>query len=327
NIVEKVMDDNDVNGAVVVMDIKTGDILAMASHPDYEQDNVKQYINSSGEELINKAIWPYDLGSIFKIVVAASAIESGEIDLNKKYRCDGSIVVGNTTINCSTYDSHKDREITIDEAFALSCNTTFVKIGMELGANTVLDMARKLGLGEKQCFELIEEKAGYIPMSDEDGIGNISIGQGKIQVTPLQVTSMMSTIANNGIKYSCRLVDELVNEDGRTIKKIERSSPQVVLSPTTAYRLKSMLRDVTIFGTGTEADIGEKYGGSSGKTGTAETGMDNGNIIHAWFTGYIPSNNPEYAITVFINNGKSGGKTAAPIFRQIGERIIENIIK
>jgi len=322
--VEKVMKENNVNGAIVVIDIKTGEILAMASHPDYEQDNVKDYINSSGEELINKAIWPYDLGSIFKIVVAAAAIESGKIDLNEKYKCDGSITVGNNTINCSTYESHKDREITIDEAFALSCNTTFVKIGMKLGADAILDMARRLGLGEKQCFELIEEKAGYIPKSDEDGIGNISIGQGKIQVTPLQVTNMMATIANNGIKHSCRLVDELINEDGGNIKKIERSNPQIVLSPSTAYRLKNMLRAVTLYGTGTQADIGEKYGGSSGKTGTAETGMDNGRIIHAWFTGYIPSKDPEYAITVFINNGKSGGKTAAPIFRQVAEKIIEN---
>jgi len=324
-IAEQVMDDNNVNGAVVVMDTRTGEILAMASHPHYEQDDVQKYINSNGEELINKCIWSYDLGSVFKIVVAATAIESGKIDLNQKYKCEGSINVGNNVINCSTYESHKDREITIDEAFALSCNTTFVKIGMELGAEPILDMAKKLGLGEKQCFELLEEKSGYIPKPEEDGIGNISIGQGKIQVTPLQVTSMVSTIANNGIKYNSKLVDELINEDGATVKKIEKEHPRIVLSPTTAYVLKKMLRDVTLYGTGKQADIGEELGGSSGKTGTAQTGIDNGRIIHGWFTGYIPSDNPQYAITVFINNGRSGGKSAAPVFKQIGEAIMKNI--
>ena len=124
----------------------------MASHPHYEQDDIQKYINSNGEELINKCIWPYDLGSIFKIVVAAAAIESGKIDLDQKYKCEGSIDVGNSKINCSTHESHKDREITIDEAFALSCNTAFVKIGMELGAETILDMAKKLGLGENNAL-------------------------------------------------------------------------------------------------------------------------------------------------------------------------------
>lgn len=324
-IVEQVMNDNNVNGAVVVMDTRTGDILAMSSHPHYEQDDIQKYINSNGEELINKCIWPYDLGSVFKIVVAAAAIESGKVNLQQTYKCEGSISVGNNVINCSTYESHKDREITLDEAFALSCNTTFVKIGMEVGAEAILDMAKKLGLGEKQCFELLEEKSGYIPRPEEDGIGNISIGQGKIQVTPLQVTSMMSTIANNGIKYNSRLVDELINEDGATVKKIDKERPKIVLSPTTAYILKKMLRDVTTYGTGKQADIGEELGGSSGKTGTAQTGIDNGRIIHGWFTGFIPSDNPQYAITVFINNGRSGGRSAAPVFKQIGEAILKNI--
>ncbi|MDD4833542.1 MAG: penicillin-binding protein 2 [Lutispora sp.] len=323
-IVEDIMTNNEVNGAIVVMDIKTGDILAMASHPDYEQDNVQKYINSQGEELINKAIWPYDLGSVFKVVVAAAAIESGKIDLGKKYICEGSITVGNSVINCSTHKNHENREITIDEAFALSCNTTFVKIGIELGAETILNMAKKLGLGEKQCYEMLEEKAGYLPESQEDGIGNISIGQGKIQVTPLQVTAMMAVIANNGIKYDTRLVDELINEEGGTVKKIDKAAPQIVLSPTTAYRIKRMLSDVTTNGTGKQANLDE-LGGSSGKTGTAETGMNNGKIIHGWFSGFIPSNNPQYAITIFINNGQSGAKSAAPIFKQVGEKILKNI--
>lgn len=322
--VESIIKENNIDGAVVIMDVKNGEILAMVSHPDFDQNNVQKYINSSGEELINKAVWLYDLGSVFKTVVAAAAIESKKIDLNQKYLCEGSISVGNSVINCSTHKTHENREITLDEAFALSCNTTFVKIGMELGDETILNMAKKLGLGEKQCYEILEEKSGYIPKPREEGIGNISIGQGKIQVTPLQVTNMMAIIANNGVRYNPRLVDELVDEEGNIVKKIEKSKPQIVMSPSSAYLLKDMLSKVTIFGTGKSANL-DILGGSSGKTGTAQTGINYGKVTHGWFAGYVPSIDPKYAITVFINDGKSGGVTAAPIFREIAEELLTKI--
>lgn len=323
-IVENVAKKNNIDGAIIVMDVQNGDILAMASYPDFDQNNVQNYINSSGEELINKAVWPYDLGSVFKTVVAAAAIESKKIDLNQKYLCEGSISIGNSVINCSTRKTHEKREITLDEAFALSCNTTFVKIGMKLGDEAILNMAKKLGLGEKQCYEILEEKSGYIPKPREEGIGNISIGQGKIQVTPLQVTAMMATIANNGIRYNPRLVDELIDEEGNIIKKIERLKPQIVMSPSSAYLLQDMLSKVTIYGTGQGANL-DKLGGSSGKTGTAQTGINYGKVIHGWFSGYVPSIEPKYAITVFINDGKSGGASAAPIFKEIAEEILIKI--
>ena len=295
----------------------------MASYPDYDQNNVQDYINSDGEELINKTVWAYDLGSVFKTVVAAAAIESKKINLEQKYLCEGSIKVGNSVINCSTHKTHENREISIEEAFALSCNTTFVKIGMELGDEIILNMAKKLGLGEKQCYEIIEEKPGYIPKPKEEGIGNISIGQGKIQVTPLQVTAMMATIANNGIRHYPRLVDELVSEEYTIIKKIEKTKPQAIISTSTAYQLKEMLKKVTLYGTGKAANLDE-LGGSGGKTGTAETGIDFGKVKHGWFAGYVPAIEPRYAITVFINDGKSGGTAAAPIFREIAEKILIN---
>lgn len=323
-IVEDLLKKYNVNGSITIMDIKNGDILAMASHPDFDQNNVQNYINSSGEELINKAVWAYDLGSVFKTVVAAAALESNKIDLFKKYLCEGSINVGNSSIQCSTIKTHENKEITMQEAFALSCNTTFVKIGMELGEEAILNMAKNLGFGEKLCFEVFEEKPGYIPKLKEEGIANISIGQGKIQVTPLQVTAMMATIANNGISNNPRLVDELVNDDGVTIKKLERSKPQLVLSPSTAFVLKEMLKKVTIYGTGKAANI-DSLGGSSGKTGTAQTGINFGKVTHGWFSGFIPSIEPQYAITVFINDGKSGGDFAAPIFKEVAEEILYKI--
>lgn len=320
-ITEKVMKDNKINGSAVVMDISSGDILAMVSTPDFDQNNVGSYIGNGGDQLINKSITPYDFGSIFKTVVAAAAIENNLVDDTETFLCEGKIEVNDGEIKCSTYKSHANKPITFKEAFALSCNTTFVKLGMRVGSDKILDMAKRLGFGEKQCSELLEEKAGYIPTPKEDGIGNISIGQGKIQVTPLQVTTMMATIANNGIMHQPNIIDELVrNDTGTTVKEMSFSEPQVILKPSTAKKLQEMLKEVTVTGTGKLANLDE-FGGSSGKTSSAETGINSGEIVHGWFAGYAPSDKPRYAITVFVYNGQSGGKSAAPIFREIAYKI------
>ncbi len=321
-IVEDVMKKNNINGSAIVMDIKNGDILAMASTPDFNQNNIKDHINSTGNELINKSIWQFDFGSIFKTVVAAAALENHVIDVNEKFTCVGSINIGNSIIKCSTHKNHENMEMSLKEAFALSCNTAFVSIGVRVGTDKILDMAKKLGFGEKQCHMLLEEKSGNLPASSEDGIGNISIGQGKIQVTPLQVTTMMAAIANGGIMHEPALIDELVDDDGVTMKKMERSAAEVVLSYRTANTLKEMLAEVTRSGTGSKANM-DALGGSSGKTSSAETGINSGEVVHGWFSGYIPTKSPRYAITVFMYNGRSGGASAAPIFKEIGTRVLE----
>ncbi|HWR61176.1 MAG TPA: penicillin-binding transpeptidase domain-containing protein [Clostridia bacterium] len=321
-IIEDIMDRNSIEGSIVVMDIRNGDILGISSKPDFDQDNVDKYLKSSGNELINKSVWQFDLGSIFKTVVAAAALEGGHVNPAEKYKCEGYIDVGSSRIKCSTYSTHKDREIDMKEAFALSCNSTYIQIGMKTGAQEILDMAEKLGFGQKLCFTIPEEKPGYIPTVQEDGIGNISIGQGKIQATPLQVTSMMATIANNGIRNDPQLVESLITDKGLTVKKMERSRPQIVLNPVTSKYLKEMLHEVTVSGTGKQANM-EEHGGSCGKTSSAQTGIDEGEVVHGWFSGFVPYEKPQYAITVFIYNGQSGGRTAAPIFKEVATEILE----
>ena len=322
NIIEDVMENNEVQGSIVVMDVRNGDILGMASKPDYDQGNVNKYIKSNGNELINNSIWQFDLGSIFKTVVAAAALEESLINSEDKYLCQGYIEVGNNRIKCSTHKTHENREIDMKEAFTLSCNSTYIQIGTKIGAAKILEMAEQLGFGQKLCFTIPEEKAGYIPEIQEDGIGNISIGQGKIQVTPLQVTSMMATIANNGIRNDPQLVESLITEKGLTVKKLERSRPQIVLNPITSKLLKDMLHDVTVKGTGKQANM-EEYGGSCGKTSSAQTGIDEGEVVHGWFAGFVPYEKPMYAITVFMYNGKSGGSAAAPIFKEAATEILK----
>ncbi|MGE5633285.1 MAG: peptidoglycan D,D-transpeptidase FtsI family protein [Caulobacteraceae bacterium] len=323
-IIEDAMDRNGIYGSIVVMDVKSGDILGMVSKPDFDQSNIEKYLKSSGNELINKSVWQFDLGSIFKTVVAAAAFENSAITTEDKFKCEGFISVGNSNIKCSTYKSHENKEMDIKEAFALSCNSTFIQVGMRVGAGSILEMAKKFGFGQKLCFTIPEEKPGYLPALQEDGIGNIAIGQGKIQVTPLQVTSMMATIANNGIKNDPQLVSELVTDKGIAVRKLERSRPEIVLTPKTARLLKDMLHEVTLTGTGKQANMDE-YGGSCGKTSSAETGINEGNVVHGWFAGFLPYEKPKYAITVFVYNGQSGGKSAAPIFKEVATEIMKEV--
>lgn len=320
-IVESVLKSNNIVGSAVVMDIKKGDIIAMASTPSYNPNNVGSYLNSKNDELLNKAISAYDLGSIFKTVVAAAAIENNIVADDETFLCEGEIESNNSIIKCATHSSHENRPITFEEAFALSCNTTFVKVGTRVGADKILEMAKRMGFGEKQCNELLEEKQGRLPTAREDGIGNISIGQGKIQVTPIQVTTMMATIANNGIMSEPAIIDAIVDSDtGKPIQTLSRSKQAMILNTSTTDKLKAMLNEVTITGTGKQANLDE-FGGSSGKTSSAETGIKSGEIVHGWFAGFVPADKPQYAITVFVYNGKSGGKSAAPIFKEIAQRI------
>lgn len=321
-IIEDVMEKNKIEGSIVVMDVRNGDILGMSSKPDFDQDNVDKYLKSSGNELINKSVWQFDLGSVFKTVVAAAALEGSHVNPAEKFKCDGYIDVGSNRMKCSTYNTHDDREIDMKEAFALSCNSTYIQIGEKTGAQEILDMAVKLGFGQKLCFTIPEENAGYIPTVQEDGIGNISIGQGKIQATPLQVTSMMATIANNGIRNDPQLVEALITDKGLTVKKMERSRPQIVLNPITSRYLKEMLHEVTLTGTGKQANL-EDLGGSCGKTSSAQTGIAEGEVVHGWFAGFVPYEKPQYAITVFIYNGQSGGRAAAPIFKEVAAEILQ----
>lgn len=321
-IIEKVLVENDIQGAIVVMDVKSGDIVGMASKPDFDQDNIERYLKSSGNELINKSVWHFDLGSVFKTVVAAAALEGNHITGEEKYKCEGFIDVGNSRIKCSTFKSHEGREIGLKEAFALSCNSYFIQLGAKIGAGEILKMANALGFGQKLCFTIPEEQAGYIPEAREDGIGNISIGQGKIQATPLQTTLMMATIANNGIRNDPQMVDSLVTDRGITVKKLDRSRPQIVLNPTTSKILRDMLHEVTVTGTGKAANMDE-FGGCGGKTSSAETGINEGDVVHGWFAGFVPYNKPQYAITVFIYNGQSGGGAAAPVFKEAASEILK----
>ncbi|MFV9567633.1 peptidoglycan D,D-transpeptidase FtsI family protein [Thermoanaerobacter mathranii] len=319
--VEDVLDKNKVDGAAVVIDIKTGDILAMASRPNFDQNNIQAYLNSSNEEFINKAVSQYPPGSIFKIVVASAALEYDKVDLQDTFYCSGGYDINGVVFHDYKRESHG--VINMVKGFAVSCNTTFIKIGQITGAKNILEMARKFGIESDDSLP-IPEQIGKLPTLSDTygaGIGNLSIGQGDVLITPLQAADVVATIANDGVRNIPRLVTAIVDENGKEIKKLSQKKSYRVISKNNAKILKEMMRQVVIDpeGTGKRA---ETIYGSAGKTGSAEVSKEL-NIYHAWFTGFVPFDEPKYAISIFVKNGDTGGTKAAPLFKEIAEEIMK----
>lgn len=316
--VERVMDARKVNGAIVVTDVETGDILAMASRPNLNQNNIKANFNSDDMDFYNKAIEvAYPPGSIFKIIVLLAAIEEDLSDIDDTFICEGYVDLGSFKIKCNNTDGHG--ELTVYKAFSESCNSVFIQIGQKVGAKKIINMAKKLGFGEKIQNILIESR-GNLPKNDEllgPSIGNISIGQSNIEVTPLQVSNMMMIIVNDGVKREIGIVDSIVTEEGKFVKKVERAKEERVLPVDLCKQVKKCLEGVVDVGTAKNIDM-SNIGGAAGKTGSAENGKKN---THAWFSGYFPRKNPRYVLTVFIEEGGSGSKTSVPIFEEVAKSI------
>lgn len=321
-IVEEILDEGKVNGAVIVADVKTGEIRALASRPNFQQEDIDEYLNRKDMVLYNKAIQvAYPPGSLFKLVVLLTALEENFDYLNRTFYCKGYEEIGNITIKCNNVEGHG--YIGLKEAFSKSCNSAFIQLGQQLGSIKIIHMAKKLGLGKKINIGLLEEIEGNLPTGRElqgPAIGNISIGQGSIETTPIQITNMMLIVANKGMKTGMTIVDGITNEDGYMIKKFNREVPERILSERNSQILREYLIDVVEGGTAKNIEL-DSLGGSGGKTGSAQAILNKKETIHGWFSGFYPKEEPKYVITVLVEEGNSGSKTAAPIFENIVKEI------
>ncbi|MDP4182588.1 MAG: penicillin-binding protein 2 [Bacillota bacterium] len=323
--VEDIMKKNNLTGAVVVEDVNTGNIAAMASMPDFDQNDVGKYLQSPKNELFNRAVASYNIGSIFKIIDVAEALESG-VSLDNNYLCTGVLKLGDREFRCSSFENGGHGYIGFSDAFAKSCNSYFIDLGLKLGYQKLLTMADKFGLGKITGLRSqgVDEASGNLPpikhyYTDGD-IANMSIGQGGIMTTPVQIANLVATVANGGIKNQVNIVDSIIDENGKEVKRIRKDGWERVISKSTSDRIRSLMEEVVTSGTGTKAKP-DGILGAGGKTGSAETGLyiNGEKVVHAWFAGYFPSSAPKYSVAVFVENGKSGGQAAAPIFKEIAE--------
>jgi len=318
-VVEEVADELVPAGAVVVLSVPDADVLAMASRPGYDRARVEEYLEAPRSPLVNRAVTAYPPGSVFKMVVAAAALQEGRFDLDDTFECRGHVEVGDCRFRCHVYPGGHGR-VTLVEALARSCNVAFVNVGLALGRDVLLEYAGRFGLGRKTGCGLPEEQAGVLPDRFDlvpAGIANYSLGQGPLRVTPLQMAAAVCAVASGGCYRPPRLVKGIRAPDGYYVRRFARAPARRILSPSVARRLRSALARVVYEGTGSAAMVPEV--GSAGKTGTAQTGGD----PHSWFVGYAPASRPRYAVAIFVEGGGYGGEAAAPAFREIVERLVE----
>jgi cell division protein FtsI/penicillin-binding protein 2 len=315
------------SGTAIVLDPRSGEILALANVPTFDPNSVG---GTRAEVRSNWAIQNiYEPGSTFKIVAFSAAIEKGLVKPSDKINCQmGSITVAGRLI----HDHHAFGTLTIAEALAKSSNVAAIKLGLRVGDNTMHDYITSFGFGSRTRIELPGETAGLVrPVSrwQPSSIGSIAMGQ-EIGVTPLQMAAAFGTLANDGIRVAPHLVREIRATTGASVYQANPEQHRVV-SVETATALRGMLEGVTLNGTAKKAQL-DGYT-AAGKTGTAQkidpkTRAYSHTKHVASFVGFAPVNNPAVVIVVVIDEpggAYHGGDVAAPVFREIAEQVLPEL--
>ncbi|MFO7152636.1 MAG: stage V sporulation protein D [Bacillota bacterium] len=318
---EKALAENEAKkGTIIVMDPKTGEILALANKPDYDPNNYKEY---SSQIWRNSAVSDtYEPGSTFKIVTAAAALEEGVVSPNDSFYDPGYVVVAGVRIGCWRAGGHGSQ--TFAQVIQNSCNPGFVEVATEMGKEKFIKYIKGFGFGETTGIDLPGEAKGIF---NPDKVGpvelaTISFGQG-ISVTPIQMITAVATVANDGKMMAPHLAKALVDDEGNVIQEFKPRLVRQVISEDTARELKSLLESVVENGTGGRAKIeGYKV---AGKTGTAEKYAD-GKYV-ASFVGFAPADDPQFVVLVIIDEPSAGiyygGQIAAPVFQKVMADILK----
>jgi penicillin-binding protein 2 len=309
-------------GAIVVADTESGDILGMASFPDYSPDDISAALSDEDSPLINRCLYSYSVGSIFKLVTACEAIDEGIAD--KCYECCGHIDVDGQNFNCHKLAGHGMQSM--NRAMTNSCNTYFIALSRELDAEAFRKKAAQLGFGrETYLCSSMSGSAGVLPGDRElcvpAELANFSFGQGKLTATPLQITQLCCAIANGGEMPALRIIRGLTI-DGKSVSGEKFIQSSRAMDVRTAGLLRQMM--VSAVSGNPESKARSEKVTSGAKTSTAQTGRfdEKGEeMCHAWITGFFPADNPKYAVTVLVEDGGYGNDSAAPVFREIAEGI------
>ena len=313
----------------IVMNPNSGEIYAMASRPDFDSNNYKNY----STEIINRnlPIWmTYEPGSTFKIITLAASLEEKKIDLFKdNFHDSGAITVEGATLHCWKHGGHGAQ--TFLNVVENSCNPGFVVMGQKLGKETLMSYINKFGFGKKTGIDLNGESSGIMFKLDKMGpveTATTSFGQG-ISVTPLQQIIGVSAAINGGILYKPYIVKSMIEDETNTvIKTYEKEKVRTVISKETSELVRYALESVVANGTGRNAYI-ENYR-VGGKTGTAQK-VNNGSYMVGnyilSFIGFLPADDPEVIVYVAVDNPKNvtqyGGTVSAPIAKNILQSTID----
>lgn len=310
-------------GAAVVMDAETCDILAIASTPVYDPENVEKSLSDGRLPFIDRALEAYPVGSVMKPLIAAAALENG-VETDAGFTCTGAADVGETHFTCYHGNAH-GRE-GLDDAIANSCNCYFIDLAQRTGAAAIIKTANSLGLGEKaELCSTLASAAGTLPESEGIApaeLANFSFGQGRLLATPLQMAAAYSAIANGGVYRAPRLMKALLDDEAKVYAEYRNETERRVLTEETCQTITRALQYNMTDGTG-------KNGASplisaAGKTATAQTGRPDSTgaeQLCTWFCGCFPAEEPLLTVVVFNEYGTTAAKDCAPVFRAIVEGI------
>ncbi len=310
-------------GAVVVTNVQTGEILACASFPSYDENNIEKYLESDRGELVNRVTKTYTPGSVFKLVVAAAALEKSQRYSDFTYECTGLIQVSENKFKCHKTDGHGVQNL--EQAFANSCNCYFVEIGQRIGAGQILKTARKMGIGKSVLADFLQSSPANLP--DEKNVSdtllaNISFGQGTLLLSPLDMVNVINSCAT-GYLPKLRLIKGVYEEKKQAESPFDEQKS--VLKGKTVEKLKSMMGKCVTDGTGKAAYIDSVPNG--GKTATAQTGQkgqNNEEILHKWFCGIYPKNQPKVSIIVFCDGTGRTKALPAEIFGIVNKFVVNS---
>ncbi len=303
------------DGAVICVEPSTGRILAMVSKPDYDPNTLAQdydwiTADENDETLINKATSGlFAPGSIFKTITALAYIRSGADYRNYYYNCEGMITFGDDEyLTC--FDSIVHGEENLEQSFAYSCNSSFANIGINLPDGLLRETCESLYINDKLPTDLshIKSRVELDETSSQWDIGATAIGQGEALVTPLQMVSVVSAIANGGNLMKPYIVDEIKSSEGIRVSKNLPETAKQVMTPQEASYLNSLMKAVVDYGTAT--DLSWYSYQVAGKTGTAEV---EGAGDSSWFIGYAPADDPKIAICVLVQNDEGYAERALPV--------------
>jgi penicillin-binding protein A len=328
-------------GAVVAIEPKTGRVLALATRPSYDPNDLaghdlkkvsaawQQLNKDPSKPMANRAIKElYPPGSTFKLVTAAAALSSGKYTPETKVHSPAELPLPQTTVplvnengqNCGGSDN-----ATLTIALRYSCNTAFGTIGLDLKADALREQAAKFGFGERQLPELGAAASQFPADPNEPQTAQSAIGQFDVRATPLQMAMVAAGIANKGDVMKPYLVQNVKTADLKTVSETKPESLHQAVTPEVAAQLTQMMVDVVENGTGKPGRISGVQ--VAGKTGTAQTSKDRPPF--AWFTAFAPANDPKIAVAVLIEdaniarNDIAGGTLAAPIAKKVMEAVLD----
>lgn len=322
-------------GAVVALQPQTGAVEVMASSPGYDANSLssssayERLTHAPGAPLVNRATqFGYAPGSTFKVVTAVAAIDSGRFTPQSTVSGRNEVPISGVPLKNDNNESFG--QITLTEGLVHSVNTVYAQVAEQLGKQTLAHYMSSFGFGRKPRLDYPEAQMSssgeYLngrlipPTSEYVDVGRMGIGQDKLQVTPLQMAEVAAAVANKGVLMTPHLATAIVEPDGHVVQRIAPKVQSVVMHPSTAQSLTTMMEAVVKEGTGTSAQIpGVQV---AGKTGTAETQIGTA-INNVWFIAFAPAQDPRVAVAVTLRGVPGQGAAfAAPVAKQVIEALL-----